>query len=76
MAIPPEVKARMEAKAAEARVEFEAHWKERSVRDVADWWLRWCVYGTGTGHDYLGRILIEVTGAKPPIDWPVEYDDY
>jgi hypothetical protein len=77
MPLPPHVASQLDEAARKARSEFEAHWQEWSVRDVAVWWRRWCVPG-GTNRDRLGRILVEVTGVKPvlrrrtPIVGPTE----
>jgi hypothetical protein len=62
MPLPPDVKRRLDHHAALAREEFVANWKNWSVNDVADWWMRWCQFGK-TNHDRLGHILTDVTGA-------------
>lgn len=74
MALNPKDEERLEDGARRARVEFEAHWKEWGVRDVARWWNKWCRY-EGTNHDRLGRILIEVTGVKPLTGVPVSPEE-
>ena len=64
MPLDEPTKRRFKEECAKARAEFEANWRNWTVRDVADWWSRWCVVGRAY-HDCLGRILMEVTGAKP-----------
>ena len=64
MALRPDFEQRLDSYAEQAREEFEANWKEWTGRDVADLWVKWCDFGK-TNHDRLGRILWEVTGAKP-----------
>lgn len=53
--------------AAKARIEFEDNWQKWSVREVAEWWDRWCRFGL-TSHDWLGKILMDVTGVRPIVE--------
>jgi len=67
MPLPPDQEKQFNEAAQLARTEFEKHWKDWKVHDVAVWWEKWCRMGR-TNHDRLGRILLEVTGVrrKPP----------
>lgn len=64
MALSPKQELQFDEEALKARAEFEHHWQQWTVRDVAKWWNKWC-RGGGTNHDRLGRILMDVTKVRP-----------
>jgi hypothetical protein len=61
----------MDAAAERARPELEQNQGNWSLRQLADLWYRWHI---PAGHRRLGRMLMEVTGAKPQSGVPLPDD--
>jgi hypothetical protein len=71
MALPEDVRRRLDEQAELARKDFEANWKNWTVQDLGNWWRRWC-HHSGTNHDRLGRILMDAT--NPLAKWTTKVD--